>query len=389
MPSDAPVRSPRHLRKVATFLLVIALAIVIIGLVTRYLDSRKLREWTNAQAVPTVVVNPPGTGKNAASLDLPGRIEAYARAPIYARVSGYLKSWKADIGTPVKTGQLLAEIETPDLDQQLLQAKADLANAESAAKLSATTAKRWQAMLGSDAVSRQEVDEKTTDLTNKQALVKSATANVARYQALKSFTRILAPFDGMVTTRSTDIGALINAGSGVGPELFVVSDTRKLRIYVNVPQNYAPAIKKSGKAKISVPEHPGRFYPATIESYSQAINAASGAMLVQLVVNNPAGELLPGGYALISLDLPNDKPSLSIPASALIFDKAGLRVATVDSTNKTLIKQITVARDLGNVIEIASGLTSADRVIESPPDGIENGTLVHVAAPGKAAPAAK
>lgn len=389
MSSDAPVRSPRHLRKVATFLLVIAPAIVIIGLVTRYLDSRKLREWTNAQALHTVVVNPPGTGKNAASLDLPGRIEAYARAPIYARVSGYLKSWKADIGMPVKTGQLLAEIETPDLDQQLLQAKADLANAESAAKLSATTAKRWQAMLGSDAVSHQEVDEKTTDLTNKQALVKSATANVARYQALKSFTRILAPFDGMVTARSTDIGALINAGSGVGPELFVVSDTRKLRIYVNVPQNYAPAIKKSGKAKISVPEHPGKFYPATIESYSQAINAASGAMLVQLVVNNPAGELLPGGYALISLDLPNDKPSLSIPASALIFDKAGLRVATVDSTNKTLIKQITVARDLGNVIEIASGLTSADRVIESPPDGIENGTLVHVAAPEKAAPAAK
>lgn len=389
MSSDAPVRSPRHLRKVATFLLVIAPAIVIIGLVTRYLDSRKLREWTNAQALYTVVVNLPGTGKNAASLDLPGRIEAYARAPIYARVSGYLKSWKADIGMPVKTGQLLAEIETPDLDQQLLQAKADLANAESAAKLSATTAKRWQAMLGSDAVSHQEVDEKTTDLTNKQALVKSATANVARYQALKSFTRILAPFDGMVTARSTDIGALINAGSGVGPELFVVSDTRKLRIYVNVPQNYAPAIKKSGKAKISVPEHPGKFYPATIESYSQAINAASGAMLVQLVVNNPAGELLPGGYALISLDLPNDKPSLSIPASALIFDKAGLRVATVDSTNKTLIKQITVARDLGNVIEIASGLTSADRVIESPPDGIENGTLVHVAAPEKAAPAAK
>lgn len=389
MSSDAPVRSPRHLRKVATFLLVIAPAIVIIGLVTRYLDSRKLREWTNAQALHTVVVNLPGTGKNAASLDLPGRIEAYARAPIYARVSGYLKSWKADIGMPVKTGQLLAEIETPDLDQQLLQAKADLANAESAAKLSATTAKRWQAMLGSDAVSHQEVDEKTTDLTNKQALVKSATANVARYQALKSFTRILAPFDGMVTARSTDIGTLINAGSGVGPELFVVSDTRKLRIYVNVPQNYAPAIKKSGKAKISVPEHPGKFYPATIESYSQAINAASGAMLVQLVVNNPAGELLPGGYALISLDLPNDKPSLSIPASALIFDKAGLRVATVDSTNKTLIKQITVARDLGNVIEIASGLTSADRVIESPPDGIENGTLVHVAAPEKAAPAAK
>ncbi len=389
MPSEAPVHSPRHLRKIATSLLLIALAIVVIGLVTRYLDHRKLREWTNTQALPTVVVNPPNPGKNSASLDLPGRIEAYARAPIYARVSGYLKSWKADIGAPVKAGQLLAEIETPDLDQQLLQAKADLANAESAAKLSATTAKRWQAMLGSDAVSRQEVDEKTTDLANKQALVKSASANVERYQAMKGFARILAPFDGMVTARSTDIGALINAGSGVGPELFVVSDTRKLRVYVNVPQNYAPAIKIGGKAKISVPEHPGKFYPATIESSSQSINAASGAMLVQLLVNNAAGELLPGGYALISLDLPNDKPSLSIPASALIFDKAGLRVATVDSANKVVIKRVTIARDLGNVIEIASGLKNEDRIIESPPDGVENGLLVHVAAPEKAVPAAQ
>jgi RND family efflux transporter MFP subunit len=233
------------------------------------------------------------------------------------------------------------------------------------------------------------VDEKTTDLANKQALVKSASANVERYQAMKGFARILSPFDGMVTARSTDIGALINAGSGVGPELFVVSDTRKLRVYVNVPQNYAPAIKIGGKAKISVPEHPGKFYPATIESSSQSINAASGAMLVQLLVNNATGELLPGGYALISLDLPNDKPSLSIPASALIFDKAGLRVATVDSNNKVVIKRVTIARDLGNVIEIASGLKNEDRIIESPPDGVENGLLVHVAAPEKAVPAAQ
>jgi RND family efflux transporter MFP subunit len=387
MPSEAPVHPPRHLRKIAIFLLLIALGIVITGLVTRYLNYRKLREWTNAQALHTVVVNPPNPGKNLVSLDLPGRIEAHARAPIYARVSGYLKSWKADIGTPVKAGQLLAEIETPDLDQQLLQARADLAHAESAARLSATTAKRWQAMLGSDAVSRQEVDEKTTDLTNKQALVKSASANVERYQAMKSFTRILAPFDGVVTARSTDIGALINAGSGVGPELFVVSDTRKLRVYVNVPQNYAPAVKIGGKARISVPEHPGKFYPADIESSSQAINAASGTMLVQLLANNAAGELLPGGYAVISLDLPNDRPTLSIPASALIFDKAGLRVATVDAANKVVIKPVTIARDLGNVIEIASGLKAEDRVIESPPDGVEDGVMVHVTAPEKAAPA--
>ncbi|AJP48495.1 RND transporter MFP subunit [Rugosibacter aromaticivorans] len=385
MPSDVPVLSlnpfldRRRLRLAGIVLILIALAAVIIGIVVRLLDNRRLREWTDAQAVPTVVVNLPATGKNVITLDLPGRLEAYARAPLYARVSGYLKSWKADIGTLVKAGQLLAEIETPDLDQQLLQAKADLVSAESAAALAATTAKRWQAMLGSDAVSRQEVDEKTGDLANKQAMVKAAQANVDRFQAMKGFTRIVAPFDGRVTARSTDVGALINAGSGVGPELFVVSDTRKLRVYVNVPQNYAPGIKPGGKAKVSVPEYPGKLYPATVESSAQAINAASGSMLVQLVVDNTAAELLSGGYAVISFDLPNAKPALSIPASALIFDKTGLRVATVDKADKIVLKPVTIARDMGKLIEIGSGLVAQDRVIESPPDGIVDGEPVHVA----------
>ncbi|TBR15376.1 MAG: efflux RND transporter periplasmic adaptor subunit [Rugosibacter sp.] len=385
MPSDVPVLSlnpfldRRRLRLAGIVLILIALAAVIIGIVVRLLDNRRLREWTDAQAVPTVVVNLPATGKNVITLDLPGRLEAYARAPLYARVSGYLKSWKADIGTLVKAGQLLAEIETPDLDQQLLQAKADLVSAESAAALAATTAKRWQAMLGSDAVSRQEVDEKTGDLANKQAMVKAAQANVDRFQAMKGFTRIVAPFDGRVTARSTDVGALINAGSGVGPELFVVSDTRKLRVYVNVPQNYAPGIKPGGKAKVSVPEYPGKLYPATVESSAQVINAASGSMLVQLVVDNTAAELLSGGYAVISFDLPNAKPALSIPASALIFDKTGLRVATVDKADKIVLKPVTIARDMGKLIEIGSGLVAQDRVIESPPDGIVDGEPVHVA----------
>lgn len=389
MPSDTPALSRRSLRLAGIVLILVALAVVVIGMVIRVLDNRHLREWTDAQAIPTVVVNLPGTGKNVVTLDLPGRLEAYARAPIYARVSGYLKSWKADIGASVKSGQLLAEIETPDLDQQLLQAKADLVSAESAASLSATTAKRWQAMLGSDAVSRQEVDEKTGDLANKQAMVKAAQANVDRYQAMKGFTRIVAPFAGKVTARSTDVGALINAGSGVGPELFVVSDTRKLRVYVNVPQNYAPGIKPGGKAQVSVPEYPGKFYPATVESSAQSINAASGAMLVQLVVDNAAGELLPGSYAVINFNLPNTKPALSIPSSALIFDKAGLRVATVDKADKIVLKSVTIARDMGKLIEIGSGLTAEDRVIESPPDGIVDGEPVHVAVAEAASPVVK
>lgn len=377
--SDVPVLTRRSLCLAGIVFILIALVAVIIGIVVRLRDNQHLREWTDAQAIPTVVVNLPGAGKNVVTLDLPGRLEAYARAPIYARVSGYLKSWKVDIGSTVKTGQLLAEIETPDLDQQLLQAKADLVSAESAASLSATTAKRWQAMLGSDAVSRQEVDEKTGDLANKQAMVKAAQANVARYQAMKGFTRIVAPFDGTVTARTTDVGALINAGSGVGPELFVISDTHKLRVYVSVPQNYAPGIKAGGKTKVSVPEYPGKFYPASVESSAQSINAASGAMLVQLVVDNAAGELLPGGYAVISFALPNTKPALSIPGSALIFDKAGLHVATVDKADKIVLKPVTIARDTGKLVEIGSGLTAEDRVIESPPDGIVDGEPVHVA----------
>lgn len=389
MSSDAPVLSRRGLRLAAIVLLLIMLVVVVTGIVTRIFDNRHLRELTDAQAIPTVVANLPGAGKNVVTLDLPGRLEAYARAPIYARVSGYLKSWKADIGASVKSGQLLAEIETPDLDQQLLQAKADLVSAESAAALSATTAKRWQAMLGSDSVSRQEVDEKTGDLTNKQAMVKAAQANVDRYQAMKGFTRIVAPFDGKVTARSTDVGALINAGSGVGPELFVVSDTRKLRVYVNVPQNYAPGIKPGGKAKVSVPEYPGKFFPATVESSAQAINAASGSMLVQLVVDNAAGELLPGSYAVISFDLANEKPALSIPASALVFDKSGLHVATVDKADKIILKTVTIARDMGKLVEIGSGLAAEDRVVESPPDGIVDGEPVHVAVPEAASSAPK
>jgi RND family efflux transporter MFP subunit len=312
------------------------------------------------------------------TLDLPGRFEAYARAPIYARVSGYLKSWKVDIGAQVKTGQLLGEIETPDLDQQLLQARADLASAQANVELASTTARRWQAMLKTDSVSRQEVDDKTGDFASKEALFKAAQANVDRLVATKGFARIVAPFDGTVTARETDTGALINAGGGSGPALFEVSDTRKLRLYVNVPQNYVASVKPGTKADIRVPEHAGKTYTATVESTSRSVDVASGTTLIQLAVDNANGELLPGGFANVSLHLPGNVATLSIPASALIFDQAGLRVATVGADNKALLKPVTIARDLGKTIELGSGITAADRVIESPPDGIAAGDLVHV-----------
>lgn len=358
---------------------IIAIIVVIVGVTTRANNHTNLKEWTDKQAVPTVSVGLPTGATEGASLELPGRFEAYARAPIYARVSGYLKSWKADIGTQVKAGQLLGEIETPDLDQQLLQARADLTSAQANLGLAETTAKRWQDMLATESISKQEVDEKTGDYTSKQAMVKAAEANVNRILALKSYTRIVAPFNGSVTARNTDTGALINAGGGTELPLFEVSDTRQLRLYVNVPQNYVGSIKQGTKAKITVPEHQGKIYMATVKSTSGSINAASGTTLVQLAVDNAAGELLPGGYANVSLDLPTNEAALSVVASALIFDQVGLRVATVGADNKVTMKTIVIARDLGKTIELHSGLKATDRVIENPPDGIKNGDQVNVA----------
>jgi RND family efflux transporter MFP subunit len=374
-----PATSRRKLRIAGVVLAVIAVAVAVTGIVTRAADNSRLRDRAEAQSVPTVAVISPGNSGDAGALELPGRLEAYSRASIYARVSGYLKSWKADIGAPVKAGQLLAEIETPDLDQQLLQAKADLASAQANASLAGTTSKRWQSMLGSDSVSRQEAEEKAGDFTTKQAMVNAAQANVDRVQALKGFTRIVAPFDGIVTARNTDVGALINAGGGTGPELFAVSDTRKLRVYVSVPQSYASIVKVGAKAKLTVPEQPGKSYAATVESSSRAVAVATGTMLIQLAVDNAAAELLPGSSASVSLELPRSAGGLSIPPSALMFGKAGLRVATVGADDKVLLKQVTISRDLGKVIELGSGITATDRVIESPPDGIADGDRVRVA----------
>jgi RND family efflux transporter MFP subunit len=210
-------------------------------------------------------------------------------------------------------------------------------------------------------------------------MVNAMQANVDRVQALKGYTRIVAPFDGIVTSRNTDVGALINAGSGTGPELFSVSAVRRLRVYVSVPQSYASIVKVGAKAKLSVPERPGKSYSATVESSSGAVNVASGSMLIQLAVDNAAGELLPGGFANVSLEQPRTVGGLSIPPSALLFDKSGLRVATVGTDDKVVLKRVTISRDLGKVIELGSGIVAGDRVIETPPDGIADGDLVRIA----------
>ena len=361
--------------------LVVIVIVVIAGLATRVFEAKHLTTWTNEQTVPTVNVATPAREGAGSPLQLPGRIEAYTQAPMYARTGGYLKSWKVDIGGKVKAGQLLAEIETPDLDQQLLQAKADLASAQANAALAATTAKRWQAMLASDSVAKQEVDEKTGDFTAKRALANAAKANVDRIEATKGYARIVAPFDGVVTARNTDVGALINEGSGGGQPLFVVSDVSRLRVYVQVPQAFVPSIPAGATAQLTVPEYPGRTVSAKDDASAQAVNASTGSTLLQLSVDNADGKLMPGSFANVQFKLDADAAGLRVPASALIFNASGLHLATVGSDDKVTFKTVTIQHDYGKTVEIGSGIGADDRVIDSPPDGLVNGDRVKIAEP--------
>ncbi len=376
-PNPAPP-VPRRLRLVGVAALALAIAVVAYGLVSRAAQNSRLRDLTAAQAVPTVAVVTPATVENSAGLELPGRLEAYISAPIYARVPGYLKNWKHDIGSKVKAGELLAEIDTPDLDQQLMQARADLNVSEANSKLAQITAQRWQSLSGTDAVAKQDVDQRTFTWNANIAQVKAAQANVDRLVAMAGFKRLIAPFDGIVTARDTDIGALINVGASGGAQLFVVSETSKLRVYVSVPQNYVPSVPPGTKATIMVPEQPGKTYIGTVEASAQAVNPATGTTLMQIIVDNGAGEMMPGDYASIRLAIASVANVLSVPSSAVIFDAKGLTIATVGADNRVVLKPVSIGRDLGPVIELASGLAPEDRVIQNPPDGIANGTEVRI-----------
>lgn len=381
-----PVR--RRLRLFGIGFLVVAAAVVAFGLVSRAAQNSRLHDLTEARAVPTVAVVSPTAVENQQGLDLPGRLEAYIRAPIYARVPGYLKSWKYDIGARVKAGDVLAVIETPDLDQQLMQARAALSVSQANAKLAQITAERWQSLAGTDAVAKQDVDQRTFTWNANVAQVKAAQASVDQLVAEEGFKRLIAPFDGIVTARETDIGALINVGATGGAELFVVSETSRLRVYVSVPQNYVPSVPPGTKATLRVPEHPDKTYGGTVEASAQAVTASTGTTLMELIVDNASGELMPGGYASIHLQIAGAANVLSVPSSALIFNAKGLSVATVGAEGRVLVKPVTISRDLGAVIEIASGLAPNDRVIQNPPDGIDTGAEVRLAAASPGAPAA-
>jgi membrane fusion protein, multidrug efflux system len=375
----SPTGSRRKLGILGVVAVIVVLLVVVTGIRAREDASVKLREWTDDQAIPTVAVVLPDPKVLSATIDLPGRLEAYYRAPIFARVNGYLKSWSVDIGAKVKAGEVIAEIEAPDLDQQLMQARADLVNQQASAKLSEVTLARRRTLIASNFVSMQEIDERTADLSNKNAAVNSSQANVERLEALAGYKKIIVPFDGVVTSRQTDIGALINSGGGTGPAMFVISDIKKLRVYVEVPQNYVPSIKIGAKAILSMPDYPNRTFPATVEASSQSVNVSTGTTQMQLALDNSKEELMPGGYASVRMSLARENAPLHIPSSALIFNQNGLRVATVTADDKILFKTVTIARDLGREIELASGIAPEDRVIVAPPDGIADGDQVRVA----------
>ncbi|WP_233888120.1 efflux RND transporter periplasmic adaptor subunit [Paraburkholderia flagellata] len=388
MSTEIDIASPqplRHLKSTAAIALMVAAGIVSGGIFSRVHAHQALATWTDAQAIPTVATVQPQASPASAPLVLPGRLAAYINAPIYARVSGYLHAWYADIGTHVKAGQLLGVIDTPDLDQQLQQARADLQNSVANEKLAATTAKRWTEMLKQDSVSQQEADEKTSDLIAKQATVEANEANVRRLEALESFKRISAPFDGIVTARKTDVGALIDAGSGSGPDLFTVADASQLRVYVSVPQSDVASIKPGMHATLTVPERPGVKFDAKLVNTDQSISPASGTMLVQLAVDNKQGLLFPGEYTEVHLAMPGDSHALFVPASALIFRAHGMQIAIADAHRRVQLRDVTIGTDLGTRVEITAGLHAGERVIDNPPDSLASGDLVRLAsvnAPG-------
>jgi RND family efflux transporter MFP subunit len=375
--SASPIFSRGQLRASAITAAAVCAIAVIMGLTTRRMADAKLVEWTETEALPVVATATPDSRGKKTTLDLPGRLEAYSQAQIYARVTGYLKEWKVDIGATVKAGQVLAEIDAPDLDQQIMQAEADLTSTQANSILSDANLVRGQSLIVSGSVSKQDLEQRTADSASKRGLAKSSKANVDRMRVLEKYKSITAPFDGLVTSRATDVGALINAGGGGAP-LFVISEISRLRVYVNIPQSYVPSIKIGTKAEMTVPEYPERRFPATIEASAQSVDIATGTTRMLLVVDNSDGQLMTGGFATVSIDLSHPAVALNVPVSALIFTHEGLRVATVGTDNRVVLKSVTISRDLGKEIEIGSGLTAADQVIENPPDGIASGDQVRV-----------
>jgi RND family efflux transporter MFP subunit len=384
---SASAPPPVRLRRVAEIVVVLVVIGLVIGLVPRWLAHRKLLAETRADSVLTVNVISPVASKPDLGTPLPADVQAFVQATIHARASGYLKNWFVDIGDHVTNGQVLAEIDTPELDQQLAQAKAELDQANANLALAKVTADRWTDLLKTASVSEQETVEKTADYTLKQADVEAALANVQRLEDLKKFDHVTAPFAGTVTLRNTDIGMLITADSG--PELFRMAQTDPLRVYVRVPQPFIHAITPGQKAGLTFTELPGRIFEAKVTRTAGALDPASRTLQVEMQVPNPRGEILAGSYAQVRFNEAAVTNVLTLSDNALVFRAQGMQAALVGSDNKVKLQSVTLGRDFGNMVEVLAGLSATDRVINNPPDSIADGMTVQVVQTAETNSAAK
>jgi RND family efflux transporter MFP subunit len=382
-PSPGSAHSRRAARR-GTAILIAAAALAVVALViysgihSRAVAESRLTQRTQETAIPTVAVVFPREGAPLQEIVLPGNTQAFSDAPIYARTNGYLKHWYFDIGAHVQKGQLLAEIETPEVDQQLLQARADLDTAQANLKIAKITATRWQNLVSNGSVSQQETDQAVSNLSAVKAASESSAANVRRLEQLQSFEKIYAPFNGIITARNTDIGALIDAGANTQPrELFHIAAIHTLRLYVSVPEVYSRAARSGAPATLTLDEFPGQTFHGTLVRNANSIDIASRTLLVEVDVDNPTGQLLPGAYVFVHLKLPDQTRSVTIPSNTLIFRKEGLQVGLVSNGRAELVP-IKISRDYGNNVEIASGLQPTDAVIVDPSDSLVAGMPVRL-----------
>jgi RND family efflux transporter MFP subunit len=375
---------PRTLKRLLLVGILAALAagaIAANGLIVRARTKQDLVQWTHDHAVPTVALAKLAQGAAQQNLILPGNIQPYNKAALYSRVNGYLTSWNKDIGAKVKAGELLASIEAPDLDQQLAQAKATLASAKATYDIAVLTANRYGVLVKKQAIALQTADQASADAAAKKAVMDANEANVKQLQAMESFKQIVAPFDGVVTLRNTDIGALINAGSAAGQALFEISDLHRVRIYVQVPQAFTADLRPGLKATFQLPQYPDQKFEATLVTTSNAMDATSRSMLVELQADNSEGKLFGGTYARVDFQLLGDPNAVRIPATALMPVQQGVQVVVLGDGNTVVLKSIKLGRDFGDSVEVTAGLALDDKVIDSPPETLQNGDPVRLAVP--------
>jgi RND family efflux transporter MFP subunit len=387
MMAQDPVKTPsgRRVVLIATAVLALAIGIAAAGIISRTRNEQAVSQWTKEQAIPTVALAKLQRGAAQQTLTLPGNIEPYNKASLYARVNGYLKSWSKDIGAQVKSGEVLATIDAPDLDQQLAQAKATLASAKANYEIAALTASRNDTLAKRQAVAQQVADQTRADAAAKKAVMDANAANVGQLEAMQSFKQIVAPFDGVVTARNTDIGALINAGAA-GQPLLELSDLQRVRIYVHIPQAYSAQIRPGLKATFEMPQYPGQQFEATVATMSNAFDPASRSMLVELQADNAEGKLFGGAYCKVHFELPSDPNAVRVPATALVPVDQGAQVAILGDDNTVMLKSVQLGRDFGDSVEVIAGLSAQDRVIDTPPETLQNGDTVQLAAAPAAAP---